>query len=126
MWTASRPQDLLVQTSHIEDKDRRLANGMDGYITKPVQPEDLFREIDRLRIAYTPVESPSAASPTCPGKVPSNERSAIQFLNERKEHGRPVGGRSGMACGPTSGLEGPGSRRSALAWKHTNTALQRP
>ncbi len=61
MWTASRPQDLLVQTSHIEDKDRRLANGMDGYITKPVQPEDLFREIDRLRIAYTPVASPSAA-----------------------------------------------------------------
>ena len=50
-----------MQTSHIEDKDRRLANGMDGYITKPVQPEDLFREIDRLHIAYTPVESPSAA-----------------------------------------------------------------
>ena len=49
--------------------------------------------------------------PRGPGKVPSNERSAIQFLNERKEHGRPVGGRSGMACGPTS--------RSGRSWLPT-------
>ncbi len=43
------------------DKERCLAGGMDGYIAKPVHPEDLFREIDRLRLAYTPVPSPHAA-----------------------------------------------------------------
>jgi PAS domain S-box-containing protein len=42
------------------DKKRCLAGGMDGYIAKPVQPEDLFREIDRLCIPYTPVASPNA------------------------------------------------------------------
>ena len=42
------------------DKEHCLACGMDGYIPKPVQPEDLFREIDRLRIAYTHVQSPNA------------------------------------------------------------------
>ena len=43
------------------DKERCLAGGMDGYIAKPVHPDDLFREIDRLRIAYPPVPSPNAA-----------------------------------------------------------------
>jgi two-component system sensor histidine kinase/response regulator len=36
------------------DKERCLACGMDGYVPKPVQPEDLFREIDRLHIAGRP------------------------------------------------------------------------
>ena len=36
------------------DRDRCLANGMDGYISKPIQQENLFREIDRLRGAYPP------------------------------------------------------------------------
>jgi CheY-like chemotaxis protein len=43
------------------DKERCLAGGMYGYIAKPVHTEDLFREIDRLWILYTPVPSPSAA-----------------------------------------------------------------
>ena len=33
------------------DEEHCLACGMDGYIPKPVQPEDLFREIERLCIA---------------------------------------------------------------------------
>jgi two-component system sensor histidine kinase/response regulator len=33
------------------DEEHCLACGMDGYTPKPVQPEDLFREIDRLCIA---------------------------------------------------------------------------
>jgi len=43
------------------DKEHCLACGMDGYVRKPVQPEDLFREIDRLREAHTPVLTPTAA-----------------------------------------------------------------
>jgi signal transduction histidine kinase/CheY-like chemotaxis protein len=43
------------------DKEHCLACGMDGYVRKPVQPEDLFREIDRLREAHTPVQTPTAA-----------------------------------------------------------------
>ncbi len=43
------------------DKKRCLAGGMDGYIAKPVQPENLFLEIDRLCISYPPVLSPNAA-----------------------------------------------------------------
>jgi CheY-like chemotaxis protein len=43
------------------DKEHCLACGMDGYVRKPVQPEDLFREVDRLREAHTPVQTPTAA-----------------------------------------------------------------
>ncbi len=54
---------IIALTAHAMqgDKERCLAGGMDGYIAKPVQPADLFREIDRLRIACTPVPSPNAA-----------------------------------------------------------------
>jgi two-component system sensor histidine kinase/response regulator len=43
------------------DKERCLTCDMDGYVSKPVQPEELFREIARLHMAYTPVQSPNAA-----------------------------------------------------------------
>jgi len=36
------------------DKERCLRFGMDGYVPKPVQAEDLFREINRLRQDETP------------------------------------------------------------------------
>jgi two-component system, sensor histidine kinase and response regulator len=43
------------------DQERCLAGGMDGFISKPIHPETLFREIDRVRRAYTPVPSPNVA-----------------------------------------------------------------
>ena len=42
------------------DKEQCLACGMDGYVRKPIQPQDLFREIDRLRMACEPVPSANA------------------------------------------------------------------
>ena len=54
---------IIALTAHAMhgDKERCLAGGMDGYIPKPVHPEDLFQEAERLHMAYTPVQSPSAA-----------------------------------------------------------------
>jgi two-component system sensor histidine kinase/response regulator len=42
------PSIALTAHAMQGDKDRCLSGGMDGYIAKPVCPEDLFREIDRL------------------------------------------------------------------------------
>jgi CheY-like chemotaxis protein len=34
------------------DRDRCLSAGMDGYASKPVRAEDLFREIERVRLIW--------------------------------------------------------------------------
>jgi two-component system sensor histidine kinase/response regulator len=40
---------ILAMTAHAMrgDRERCLANGMDGYISKPIHPADLFAEIER-------------------------------------------------------------------------------
>jgi signal transduction histidine kinase/CheY-like chemotaxis protein len=48
------------------DRERCLDSGMDGYISKPVKPEVLYQEIERVmsgKPADTPVEAPSAGAP---------------------------------------------------------------
>jgi PAS domain S-box-containing protein len=46
---------IVAMTAHAMqgDRERCLAAGMDGYITKPLRPEDLFRAIDEL-VAVAP------------------------------------------------------------------------
>jgi CheY-like chemotaxis protein len=41
---------IMAMTAHAMqgDRERCLASGMDGYVSKPIRPEDLFGELERL------------------------------------------------------------------------------
>jgi len=43
------------------DRERCLDAGMDGYVSKPVKPEVLFQEIERVLGSQTPAPAPAAA-----------------------------------------------------------------
>jgi signal transduction histidine kinase/DNA-binding response OmpR family regulator len=46
----SRHQPILAMTAHVMtgDRERCLASGMDGYVSKPLRPADLFAAIEAL------------------------------------------------------------------------------
>ena len=50
---SGRHVPILAMTAHAMrgDKERYLAGGMDGYISKPIHPADLFAEIERCLAA---------------------------------------------------------------------------
>jgi two-component system, sensor histidine kinase and response regulator len=58
------------------DKEHCSACGMDGYVRKPVQPEDLFREIDRLS------SIPIQLSRLLPQLDPGGDTTAAQCLQD--------------------------------------------
>jgi signal transduction histidine kinase/CheY-like chemotaxis protein len=54
---------IVAVTTHAMkgDRERCLAAGMDGYVTKPIRPTLLFAEIERLTRKHSPATTPGGA-----------------------------------------------------------------
>jgi CheY-like chemotaxis protein len=61
------------------DKEKYIAGGMDGYVSKPIQPSDLFAELDRC------VGSPERSTAMAESKQESSEKIDRASLLERVE-----------------------------------------
>lgn len=60
-----RRTPIVALTAHAlkEDRARCLAAGMDGYVTKPIQPADLFAAIRKVLQGSAALEEPTVLSP---------------------------------------------------------------
>jgi two-component system sensor histidine kinase/response regulator len=60
--TTGRRLPIIAMTAHAMkgDEARCLATGMDGYVSKPVQPDELFDVVERhLAVSRGPVSGPT-------------------------------------------------------------------
>lgn len=80
---------IVAMTAHAmqEDRDRCLAAGMDGYVSKPVRPDQLFATIDEVINETRPDHKPSAQ--------PSNSDAldlskAIEAVGGKREQLKPL------------------------------------
>jgi CheY-like chemotaxis protein len=78
---SGRHVPILAMTAHAMrgDKERCLASGMDGYISKPIQPVELFAEIERCVAA-----SPGSGAMTKNSQEPDEQIDRVALL-ERVE-----------------------------------------
>ena len=57
---------IIALTAHAMkgDRERYLACDMDGYVSKPIRPDDLFREVERVTMKYSGAKNSSASLAT--------------------------------------------------------------
>jgi response regulator RpfG family c-di-GMP phosphodiesterase len=65
---------IIAMTAHAMrgDEQRCLDAGMDGYVAKPIRPEDLYRAIDeacRARFANPPAQAAGEPEPDAPSDI---------------------------------------------------------
>ncbi len=78
---------ILAMTAHAMkgDRERCLAAGMDGYVSKPIQPRELFEAIDRVSQRVAHEETAGTTSPSGASGFPEGLPPAASFLAARQE-----------------------------------------
>jgi CheY-like chemotaxis protein/HPt (histidine-containing phosphotransfer) domain-containing protein len=82
---------IVAMTAHAMkgDRERCLAAGMDGYVSKPIQPQELFDAIESLGRAGPDEGLSTPTSPDEPGGAPGGQ---VEAVIDRAEVMRRVGG----------------------------------